>query len=327
MSCSFLSSFWNSAQRFSRRLWLAAFCQSTYFSSTSGIERADFLDQVAQVLQVAFAVGDFLVHHHAVKAFLGRLGEEFLGDGDVLLGGEAEAVNQALHLRFGLLDALADLDFLLAGEQRHLAHLVHVHPHRVVQDFQAAVLFLFRFRRLGALHLGLVHDLDVEVAQLGVKLVQVLRRQPVRQDVVDVVVGDVAVLLGQVEQGLDGFGQIQLPGPVWRLLECLGCWRGRPWPGKQSEPWARSLGGSGAVQLALARELYVKSQNGGDVRCALVDAGVPRGRPRRSAPSADLFSFLFSINNQTRVSPISSDIFAGRPRTRFITGTSILTAR
>ena len=110
---------------------------------------------------------------------------------------------------FGLLDALADLDFLLAGEQRHLAHLVHVHPHRVVQDLQPGVFLFFRFRRLGALDFGVVNDLDVEVAQLGIELIQILRRQTVGQDVVDVVVGDVAVLVRQVQQRLDGLSQVR----------------------------------------------------------------------------------------------------------------------
>ena len=67
-----------------------------------------------------------------------------------------------LHLDFGLFDALADLDFLFAGEQRHFAHLVHVHPHRVVQNFQPGIFFLFRFGGFGALDLGLVHDFDVQ---------------------------------------------------------------------------------------------------------------------------------------------------------------------
>ena len=100
------------------------------------------------VAQMAFAVGDFLVHNHAVKTLLGRLGQEFLRNGDVFLGGEAEAVNDALHLDFGLLDALANLDLLFAREQRHLAHLVHVHPHRVVQNFQPRVLVRLLLLRL-----------------------------------------------------------------------------------------------------------------------------------------------------------------------------------
>ena len=190
-----------------------AFCQAKYFVVHLLVERADLLDELAQIPQMAFAVGDFLVHDHAVEAFLGRLGQQFFRDGDVFLGGEAEAVNEALHLDLGLLDALADLDFLFAREQRHLAHLVHVHPHRVVQNFQAGVLVRFlllrRFRLPGALGLGLVHDdFHVETAQLGQQRVQILRAEVVRQHVVDVVVGDVAVLLGQVQQRLDRLGQI-----------------------------------------------------------------------------------------------------------------------
>ena len=50
-------------------------------------------------------------------------------------------------------------------------------------------------------------------------------------------------------------------------------------------------------------------------RCAWADAGRPGGRPRRPARSADLLSFLFSIINQTRASPFSSVISAGRLRT------------
>ncbi len=78
----------------------------------------------------------------------------------------------------------------------------------IVQNFQPGVFLFLRLGRFGSLNLGVVHDLHVQVAQLRIELVQVLRRQAVRQDVVDVVVGDVAVLLGQVEQSLDGFGQI-----------------------------------------------------------------------------------------------------------------------
>ena len=51
-------------------LGCGAFCQSRYFSSTSASERAHFLDQVAQIPQVALPVGDFLIHHHPVEPFL-----------------------------------------------------------------------------------------------------------------------------------------------------------------------------------------------------------------------------------------------------------------
>ena len=88
---------------------------------------------------MAFAVGDLLVHDHAVKAFLGRFGKQLFRDRNVFLGGETEAVNEPLHLGLGFFDALANLDFLFAGEQGHLAHLIHVHPNRIIQHFQPAV--------------------------------------------------------------------------------------------------------------------------------------------------------------------------------------------
>ena len=177
-----------------------------------GIEHPNLLDQAPQFPQVRFAVGDLLVHHNTVESFLGRLGQEFLSDGNVLLGRKTEAIDQARDIAFSFLDTLANLDLLLPGEQRHFAHLVHVHPHRVVQNLQSAVLLFLRFGWLGPLHFRVIYDLDIEIAQLHVKVVEVLRRQPVRQNVVDIVVGDMAVLVGQVEQRLDGFSQIHRRG-------------------------------------------------------------------------------------------------------------------
>jgi len=84
-------------------------------------------------------------------------------------------LDQALDIGLGLFNALTNLDFLLPGEQWDLAHLVHVHPHRVVQNLQSAVLFLLRFGRLSPLYFRVIHYLDVEIAQLRVKLVQVRR--------------------------------------------------------------------------------------------------------------------------------------------------------
>jgi hypothetical protein len=124
----------------------------------------------------------FLVHDDAVEAFLGRLGQQFFRDGDVLLGRETESINDGLHRDFGLLDFFANLDFLFAREQGHLAHLVHIHPDRVVQNFQARVLISFFLLRLfgllgafGALGLGLIHDdFHVQAAQFGQQNVEVV---------------------------------------------------------------------------------------------------------------------------------------------------------
>ena len=56
---------------------------------------------------------------------------------------EAKPVDELLHLELGVLDPLGNLHFLLAGQQRHLAHLLEIHPHRVVEDVELAVGFLF----------------------------------------------------------------------------------------------------------------------------------------------------------------------------------------
>ncbi len=174
------------------------------------VELADFLDQLAQRLQMAVAALDFFVHDHAVKPFLGRLGNQFFRQRDVFLGGKTEAVNDPLLLVLGFLDALADRDFLLAREQRHLAHLPQIHPHRIVENIQPALfLFLLRLGLLDAVHLGLVHDLNFQVGELGVNLVQVFRRHhALRQRVIDVVVGQVSLFLGQEQQLADLFRQI-----------------------------------------------------------------------------------------------------------------------
>ena len=125
-----------------------------------------------------------------------------------------------LDLVLGVLDALGNLDLLLARQQRHLAHLLEIHPHRIVQDVQPALLLLLlRFRLLDPVHLGLVHDLDLQVAQLDIDLVQVLGQDGrVRQRVVDVVVGQVALLLGEPDQLLDLLRDINARLAVGRSL-------------------------------------------------------------------------------------------------------------
>ena len=100
---------------------------------------------------------------------------------------------------------LANLDFLLAGEQGHFAHLVHVHPDRIVQNFQPRVFFLLGLSGFGAFDFRLVDDFDVQTAELRIKLIQIFGRETFRQDVIDVVVSDVAIFMGQVEKRLNRF--------------------------------------------------------------------------------------------------------------------------
>ena len=69
-------------------------------------------------------------------------------------------------------------------------------------------LFFLGFGRLGAFDFRMVHDLDIEVAQLGVKLVQIIRREAIGQNVIDIIVGDMAMLMRKMKQSLNRFGQI-----------------------------------------------------------------------------------------------------------------------
>ena len=121
---------------------------------------------------------------------------------------EAQSVDQFLHLRFRLLDLFADLDFLLSCQQGNLAHLVHVHPDGVVQNLKPGILFLLLLSGFGTFHLGGVDNFDIQIPQLCIKLVQIIRRHPIGEDVVDVVVGHMAVFMGQVEEGFDDLSQI-----------------------------------------------------------------------------------------------------------------------
>jgi len=128
----------------------------------------------------------------------------------MLFTGESKTVNDFFDLVFGVFDPLGNLDFLFAREQGHLAHLLEIHPNRVVQNVQPAlVLFLLRLRLFDVIHLRLVHDLHLEVAKLDIDLIQLLRRDHrVRQRVVDVVVGQVPLLLREPNEFPDLFGQI-----------------------------------------------------------------------------------------------------------------------
>ena len=143
---------------------------------------------------------------------MGGSRDQFLRERDVLLAGKTEAVNDLLEFSFRFLDALGDFDFLLARQQGHLAHLLQIHPHGIIENIQAAfvlLLFLLRLGLLDAIHFGLVHDLDLEIAELDVNLVQVVgRNDVVRQRIVDVAVSEVTLLLREAQQFFDLLSQV-----------------------------------------------------------------------------------------------------------------------
>src|SRR5207247_7157926 len=57
------------------------------------IQRLDLLYQAEKVFEVAFAAGDFFVHHDAIETLLWGLGKKLLGNRTMLLGGECQAIN------------------------------------------------------------------------------------------------------------------------------------------------------------------------------------------------------------------------------------------
>ncbi len=81
---------------------------------------------------MAVAALDLFVHDHPIKPLLGRLGNQFFSQRNVLLAGKAKAVNDAFHFILGILNPLGNLHLLLAGQQRHLTHLLQVHAHGVI---------------------------------------------------------------------------------------------------------------------------------------------------------------------------------------------------
>jgi hypothetical protein len=127
------------------------------------------LAQARQHLHVALAALDLLVENHAIEA-LAAVGQ-LVGQIQVRLGDEAEAVDQPLHHRLGFFDALRDFDFLLAREQRDLAHLLQIHAHRVVEDIElrlGLLLFLFfavLLAVLVAIDFRRLNDVDFHAAQ------------------------------------------------------------------------------------------------------------------------------------------------------------------
>ena len=80
-------------------------------------------------------------------------------------------IDVVLDVDLGVLDALGNLHLLLAGEQGNLAHLLEIHPHRVIKDVEFRLgFFLFLFGVVGlfpvlhAIHLRRLDDFDLHAA-------------------------------------------------------------------------------------------------------------------------------------------------------------------
>ena len=201
----------------------------------AGVDRIGLVGFLGVVRFLGFGFGRrfgrAVGHDHFRRLLdIGETGEHFgqallaLGVLVILLEQELdrprEARQRGLHLAEAFLDALGDRDLALAGEQLHRAHLAHVHAHGIGgaahfgvdraehgDRFLGRGVVVGRDRRFGQQRLGIgrnfVH-LDAHVVDHADDVFDLLRIDDVvRQVVVDLGVGQVALLLALDDQGLD----------------------------------------------------------------------------------------------------------------------------
>ncbi len=173
---------------------------------------------------MAGAAADDLVHDHTVKAFLRGHGEQFVGQRQEFFGGKTEAEHDPPRYVFSRFDPLANLHLLLAAQQRHLAHLAQIHPHRVIQNIIAPPLLLvIGVAPPAPIHFSRVNDVNLQGPQLGEHLIQLGGGDSVvGQGVVEIVMRQVALVFGQAKQLFDLLGQVQAGRDRDRMRRRLG---------------------------------------------------------------------------------------------------------
>ena len=161
---------------------------------------------------MAVAALHLLVDDDAIEPLLGRFGDELFARAMCSLPRTRSLDKCGLAPPSSASSIRLEIfDLLLAGQQGDLAHLLEVHPYRIVEDVEPGlVVLLLGLRLLDAVHLRLVHDLNIQIPQLDEDLVQFLGgRNRVGKRVIDIVVGQVALLLSQTDEFLDFLGQIK----------------------------------------------------------------------------------------------------------------------
>ena len=123
------------------------------------------------------------------------------------LGNESKPVNQPLDHDLGFLDPLGNLDFLFPGQERDLAHLLEIHPDRVIQNIKLRlgllflVVFALFFAVLVAIDLRRFDNVDLHPTEPGQDCVELIRVADVgRERLVEIVESEVALLFRQLYQ-------------------------------------------------------------------------------------------------------------------------------
>ena len=171
-----------------------------------GLELGTLVRRLREHLVIGVAGFDLLIDDDLIETFF--LAENLEGEVELVGEGQPAREKENLGFKFGVLDALGNLDFLFAGEQRLVAHLLQVDVERVVRGVGRDGARSFFFRVLDLLAVGLdlvlVEELDVEIIEDVHDVLDQLRvGSAVGNDFVDVLDGDVAVLLGEADELLD----------------------------------------------------------------------------------------------------------------------------
>src|ERR1700722_12646946 len=194
---------------------------------------------------------------------------QFVAPDDDGLEGQRAFAQACDHRLAAGLDALGDGDFALAREQLHRAHFAQIHADRIVgalgrllgfgfcrrlrRDFDELAgfaLFLLRLVLLLLLGLGFLglDDVDAHLVHDGEHVLDLLGGDLLgRHHGIELLIGDVAALLGLLDHLLDGgVGQIEqrqravLLHGTFRVPLPYGegiTWGGRPTPGLGPKPF------------------------------------------------------------------------------------------
>ena len=88
------------------------------------------------------------------------------------------------------------------------------------------LVLLFPLGLFDAVHFGLVNDVDIQVAQLDINLIELLRPdEGVGQRVGNIAIGEIPLLLGQADQFFDLLRDLKtrlVPGRGWVGADGLG---------------------------------------------------------------------------------------------------------
>ena len=159
---------------------------------------------------MAITTFNLLVDNNPIEALLGRFRDKLLCQGNVLLSGETEAIDDALYLVFRILNAFRNLHLLFACQERHLTHLLEIHAHRVVEDIEFVLLLflghvtLLAATRQNTVHIRLINNAHLMFAKLSVNLIELLLVGLFsRQAFLNIIMREVALFLCQFHQFLD----------------------------------------------------------------------------------------------------------------------------